>query len=181
MPANETPVCVTIRDCCTAGFDVHLQASSSSSSFSSFCPRFISCRAFPPSSPLLSYPWSRSRRSKKEKERKKGRERFGQVCVYRPWRCKSAKTNRNRNRRSEEKEAKRAGNGSGNVGAERRIGRQASSSRLSSSTLIQRVGKLFQLLLRSPVRFLRGYYHSREAWERGRGKRLERVSSATLL
>lgn len=27
MLANETPVCVTIRDCCTAGFDVHLQAS----------------------------------------------------------------------------------------------------------------------------------------------------------
>lgn len=28
MLANETPVCVTIRDCCTAGFDVHLQGSS---------------------------------------------------------------------------------------------------------------------------------------------------------
>lgn len=47
MLANETPVCVTIRDCCTAGFDVHLQASTIHPSLS------LSLSYPPPSSRVL--------------------------------------------------------------------------------------------------------------------------------
>lgn len=62
MLANETPVCVTIRDCCTAGFDVHLQASTIHPSLSlslSYPPpssRVLFLAEPFPSSSLLSYP-----------------------------------------------------------------------------------------------------------------------------
>lgn len=93
MLANETPVCVTIRDCCTAGFDVHLQASTIHPSLSlSLYPILLLLPAFYflpsiPSfvSPLLSHPFDGNRGRKRR--RRKGLDRF-----VRPWRCKSAKT-----------------------------------------------------------------------------------------
>lgn len=124
--ANETPVCVTIRDCCTAGFDVHLQASIHPPLsillllLLSFCPRFISCRAFPSfvSSPLLPYPIRGTDRGGRRRKRRGKAKREGKGLD----RCASivrgdakVQKRRSRNRRSEEKEAKRAG-GSGRRG-----------------------------------------------------------------
>lgn len=80
MLANETPVCVTIRDCCTAGFDVHLQASTIHPSLSlSLYPILLLLPAFYflPSHSLLrlsSLIPSVRRESRKEKEKAK---RFG--------------------------------------------------------------------------------------------------------
>lgn len=85
MLANETPVCVTIRDCCTAGFDVHLPYLLSFLPSSSFClPAFY----FLPTISTL-----------KEGGRLDG---DGRASIVEMQKCK----NEGRNRRSEEKEAR---------------------------------------------------------------------------
>lgn len=86
MLANETPVCVTIRDCCTAGFDVHL-------------PYLLSFLPYRLPSRLPAFYFLPTISTLKEGGRLDG---DGRASIVQMQKCK----NEGRNRRSEEKEAR---------------------------------------------------------------------------